>query len=476
MNPIASRKKRTGFFVAAFVVLVVVIFALSSFATLSSPTTSNSSQVTPAAVQTQTVFKYQWMNQTSSSSPMGMSNMSMASFSPSSEVVMFGGEHSVTNKTGVNMTEYSNQTWLYNNQYWTESTGESDIPGMIGTSMTFYPRGEDIVLFGGQNLTSSGKIKYENLTWLFTGYTWTPLRGLTHAPTSRAFAASAYSQTSGSVILFGGITSSGYTNSTWAFKDNVWTKMSTTGPIPAMEGSSMVAMSNGNLLLYGGFNGTSYSDQTWVLNTTTMHWAKLSTSTNPGDLAFASLNYFSFNNLYILYGGINSNGIAQNTTWAFTNNAWNNLKIGSPSASYGQAVEALSANNTLILFGGSIGNNYNNYTFGFLNNTYNWAEFTETGLPAGTQWGVTVNGQMKETTSNYTEFLLMAGTYTYTVTVPGGYLATGGNITMYASFATHSISFSKAPTLFYYTYGLIAGIILVVIAYAGSLVYRKIAK
>lgn len=476
MNPIASKKKRTGLFVVAFAVLVVVIFALSSFITLSAPTASNSSAVSPAIVQNQTVFKYQWMNQTSSPSPSGMSNVSMACFEPSSEIVMFGGEHSVTNKTGVNMTEYSNQTWLYNNQFWTQSTGQSNIPGMIGPSMSFYPRGMDVVLFGGQNLTSSGNIKYENETWLFTGYTWTPLNGLTQAPTSRAFAASAYSQTSRSVILFGGITSSGYSNSTWSFKDNVWTKMSTTGPIPAMEGSSMVAMSNGNLLLYGGVNGTGFSDQTWMLNTTTMHWTKLSTSTNPGDIAFASLNYFSFNNLYVLYGGVNSKGVPQNTTWAFTNNAWNNMKIGSPSASYGQTVEALSANDTLILFGGSMGNNYYNYTFGFLNNTYNWAEFIESGLPTGSQWSVTMNGQTKTTTSNYTEFLLMAGTYTYSVTAPSGYSATGGNLTMYASFVTNSISFSKIPTLFYYTYGLIAGIIIVIIAYAGSLVYRKIAK
>jgi hypothetical protein len=389
---------------------------------------------------------------------------------------MFGGESVVTNSTGANTTVYSNQTWMYNNQYWVQSTGQSDIQGMIGSSMSYYPRGMDVVLFGGQNLTSTGKIKYENTTWLFTGYTWTPLKGLAHSPSSRSFAAMAYSPTTRSVILFGGNTTSGDSNSTWSFAHNVWTKMPTTGKIPAMEGSSMVAMTNGNLLLYGGFNGSAYSDQTWILNTTTLHWKEISTSSNAGHVAFASLNYFSYNNLYILYGGVNSHDLPQNSTWTFAQNTWVNMNVASPSPQYGQTVESLSENSTLIMFGGSMGNSYTNYTYAFLNNTYNWAIFTESGLPAGTQWSITMNGQTHTTASNYSEFLLMAGTYSYTITPPSGYASSGGNITMYASCSTHAISFSKVPSLFFYTYGLIAGILIVIVAYAGSVIHRKIVK
>ncbi len=475
MNPIASKKKTSGIVVVAFALLLVGVFAFSSSVTNSSGAASQSLLADPAVIHNGTVYKYQWMNQTPSVSPAGMSNVTMACFEPSSELVLFGGQMSVTNSTGSNVTAYSNQTWYYNNLNWAQSTGKSDIPGMIGSTMSFYPRGEDIVLFGGQNLTSTGNLKLENTTWLFTGYTWTPLKGLANKPSSRTFASSVYSTETGSVILFGGKDSSGFTNSTWSFKDNTWTKISTTGAIPAMEGSSMVAMSNGNVLLYGGFNG-SYSHETWVLNTSTMHWKMLSTSSNPGNLAFASLNYFSFNNLYVLYGGVNSQNVPQNSTWVFSNNNWINMNLASPIAQYGQTVDTLSANNTLILFGGANGQESSNYTYAFLNNTYNWAEFIESGLPNGASWGITLNGVTHTTTSNYTEFLLMAGTYSYSVVAPSGYTGSGVNITMYASFITNSVSFSKTPTFFYYTYGLIAGIIIVIIAYAGSLVYRKIIK
>ena len=82
--------------------------------------------------------------------------------------------------------------------------------------------------------------------------------------------------------MFGGISSTGVLNSTWEFKNNVWSKISTTGAIPSMEGSSMVSLSNGNLLLYGGYNNNSYSNQTWILNTTTLHWTLVNTPSSPG--------------------------------------------------------------------------------------------------------------------------------------------------------------------------------------------------
>ena len=477
MSQIAQRKKVYGIMAVTVAIILVGSIAFSTSLSVSSSPKSNSVSVTPAICQNSTVYKYQWMDKTSSTSPMSLSNASMACFTPNGQVVLFGGEMNVTNSTGVGKLQYSNETWMYNNQVWTESSGVSSIPGMIGSSMNYYPRGEDIVLFGGQNLTNSGKVIYQNQTWIFTGYTWTPLKELTQLPSARSFSASAYSASIGGVVMFGGISSTGVLNSTWEFKNNVWSKISTTGAIPSMEGSSMVSLSNGNLLLYGGYNNNSYSNQTWILNTTTLHWTLVNTPSSPGKLAFSSLEFFALNNLYLLYGGINSNGKPVNQTWKFNSSNWVNLNIASPVGEYGQGVEQLAANDTLVLFGGSFNNSANgftNETFEFENNTYNWVKFTQSGLPPGMQWGMSINGMSENTTGNYTEFLLMGGTYTYGTYAPPGYSAVKGNVTMFASFVTLTISFNKAPTLFYYMYGLLAGIAIVIVAFIGSLVYRKV--
>ncbi len=485
-----SGKRKDGFMriaVMAVVLFTVIVFTFSFSMAGNSTNHTNTMSVTPSVVQNQTEYKYQWMNDTSSVAPVPVSNSSMACFTPDKEAIMFGGM-TVVNETvthGKN-TSYKlvnktmNQTWIYNSQTWTKLTTSSSIPGLLGTSMNFYPRGEDIVLFGGENLTSSGKLVVTNQTWIFTGFTWTPLRGILKAPSARAFAASAYSSSIGSIVLFGGKTANGYSNSTWIFKDNAWTVMKTNGSIPAMEGSTMEALPDGNMILYGGYNGT-YSSATWMLNVTTKNWTQINLSTNPGALAFSHLKYFSFNNFLLLYGGVNTKGTPTDQSWSFSpvTMTWSQLNIKAPKSEYGQSMSILNANSTIVLFGGassSVYGSYINYTYQFQNNTYNWVEFEESGLPTNSTWGIKLGSTSINTTSNEVEFLVMAGTYNYTTFAPSGYTGASGSITMYASFITQSILFSKIPTLFYYTYGIIAGIVIVVLTYLGSLVYRKLIK
>ena len=52
--------------------------------------------------------------------------------------------------------------------------------------------------------------------------------------------------------------------------------------------------------------------------------------------------------------------------------------------------------------------------------TYN-ITFTESGLPAGTSWSVTLNGITKTSKNNTIEFSVPYGTYNYTLLLPGGY-------------------------------------------------------
>ena len=51
-------------------------------------------------------------------------------------------------------------------------------------------------------------------------------------------------------------------------------------------------------------------------------------------------------------------------------------------------------------------------------------QFNETGLPAGSQWSVTLNGTTESSTSNNISFLVLPGNYTYIIVPPSGYTAT----------------------------------------------------
>jgi hypothetical protein len=53
--------------------------------------------------------------------------------------------------------------------------------------------------------------------------------------------------------------------------------------------------------------------------------------------------------------------------------------------------------------------------------------FTESGLPSGSEWSVTLNGDLHTSTSSSIDFSEVNGTYSYTVQPPAGYLAASGN-------------------------------------------------
>lgn len=78
---------------------------------------------------------------------------------------------------------------------------------------------------------------------------------------------------------------------------------------------------------------------------------------------------------------------------------------------------------------------YQNYTI----------TFAETGLPPGTQWSVTLNGTTKTSTNQTLVFNEPAGTYSYTVIPPTGYLASPskGSVTVSTSNVTVAIAFSQ---------------------------------
>ncbi len=88
--------------------------------------------------------------------------------------------------------------------------------------------------------------------------------------------------------------------------------------------------------------------------------------------------------------------------------------------------------------------------------------FSETGLPSGTSWSVTLNGVLMSTTTPSIVFSESDGTYTYSVGAVSGYAAspTGGSLTVSGTPLVKSITWTKNATLYSVTFkesGLPAG-------------------
>ncbi|MGC8670620.1 MAG: hypothetical protein ACP5SK_02260 [Thermoprotei archaeon] len=77
--------------------------------------------------------------------------------------------------------------------------------------------------------------------------------------------------------------------------------------------------------------------------------------------------------------------------------------------------------------------------------------FSESGLPSGTTWSVTLNGVSESTSSTQITFQEPSGTYSYSVKSPSGYSASpdSGTISVLTSNALQLIAFSQLPPTTY---------------------------
>ena len=109
---------------------------------------------------------------------------------------------------------------------------------------------------------------------------------------------------------------------------------------------------------------------------------------------------------------------------------------------------------------------------------------TETGLPAGTSWSASVNGETHTTTNVSIQFILVSGNYSVKVSGPSGYTVSLSSSTAYLNNtnATVSAVFKATPSTSIYD-GLGAGVVvgaivgvLATMAYTGTGIFRKLKK
>jgi|GEM_PF-2321781 len=152
-------------------------------------------------------------------------------------------------------------------------------------------------------------------------------------------------------------------------------------------------------------------------------------------------------------------GLPSGTTWYVNlsngqsfSGTGTTITINEPNETYSYTVATVNKNYAPSPSSGSFtvnGANVNiSITFTLM--TYN-VTFTESGLPAGTFWSVTLNGNTESSTTNTITFNEVNGTYSFTVGSVSGYTVSpsSGTITVKGANVNQAITFTSVTTSLY---------------------------
>ena len=236
-------------------------------------------------------------------------------------MLMFGG----TNGTNFNDV-YALSLGI--NPSWTLLTASGTPPsGRGGQSAIYDPVRDRVLFFGG-----GGSTPYTNELWALTlsgGPAWSQIVPTGTPPSARKYSAAIYDPVRDQMLVFGGVGSGGYGNDVWSLSmagDPVWSQLSPTGTPPSGRylTSAIYDPVRDQMLIFGGSSTSGYVNDTWALALASPAWTHLAPGgTLPSARYGHSAIYDPTRDRMIVYGGA--------TASAYLNEAWSLAPGGSPT-------------------------------------------------------------------------------------------------------------------------------------------------
>ena len=315
-----------------------------------------------------------WTNRSPINPPSARYKHALAYDASSHKVILFGGAGS---------SGYLNDTWAYD---YTSNTWTNRNPANPPSARCFHALDYDAfckkaILFGG--FSTSGNL---NDTWAYDydSNTWTN-RNPSNPPPARSSPFMAFNYTDGKMVLFGGRNASGYLNDTWTFDcdSNSWANRNPANAPPARDGHALVYdISAGQVILFGGNTGSVYLNDTWAYPFSASAWTNRNPTDPPPARYGHALAYDVFSSKVILFGGYN--GSYLNDTWAYdyATNSWTNRSPANPPpARCFHGLVFNQAAQKVILFGGWNGSTLNDtWAYDYASNT--WTNRNPTNPPS----------------------------------------------------------------------------------------------
>lgn len=256
---------------------------------------------------------------------------------------------------------------------WTSPTITSSIPaGRYAYGMAYDSKAGEAVIYAGYD----GNQELGD-TWFYNGSSWRSENGVSHDSGDlkrfghRMVYVPHLSASHSVFAVFAGITGSSYLNDTlmiYKNKSDYSLYVACRTPYEGPRGRETAGMCYnhdwGELLIYGGWEGDSprFNDL-WTYDYT--NWYKMNPSSpKPSGRSYNTMYYDSYNQLAVMFGGIDNAGNILNETWSYdpNNDQWS--QSGSPTwpaARYGHSMVWVSTNTSIaggFLFGGGNATSY----------------------------------------------------------------------------------------------------------------------
>lgn len=211
-----------------------------------------------------------------------------------------------------------------------------------------------IVLFGGVSESGYG---FSGDTWLYNERSGWGNQTFPATP-STYYQAPAMARIDGTskALLFGGYNGSRYSRETWIYNhsDGAWTKKSITPRPTAREAHAMAAVDGtSKIVLFGGYN-VSINAETWIYNHSDNTWTQMSPAASPSARYAHAMATIGGTDRVLLFGGYDSSSLADTWVYDLSDNTWTSVgPARAPSARSQHAMTDIYGTDKVLLFGGT---------------------------------------------------------------------------------------------------------------------------
>jgi hypothetical protein len=295
--------------------------------------------------------------------PSARASVGMAYDGATKEVVLFGGSHGTTR---------FGDTWTWDGASWTRQVPPSSPPARSGMGMAYDAAIRRIVLFGG--CCRQGGSLF-NDTWTWDGTTWTRMHP-SISPPGTAVMGMAYDGTNGEVVMFGGETTPGSTESTWTWNGTDWTEQHPRHVPQWVEGPALTQF-HGGVMMFGGdwdcFEDICFDRKTWTWNG--HDWQAREQTAGPTGRSYLAMASGIGAQPAVMFGGFGYGGGsgALHDTWTWDGKSWTRqAPTQTPHRRWATGMAYDEATQTVVLFGGQD----DNLTYRDFRDTWLWNGMT----------------------------------------------------------------------------------------------------
>jgi hypothetical protein len=222
--------------------------------------------------------------------------------------------------------------WTYNitSNSWAMRTPTTKPPVFRGRGMGYDIANGAIVIMGGSSANANNELILHDEVWAYnmSGDTWRQMERPKELPSPRHSHAMVYDESSGKVVMFGGENSSSSSYQladTWTYDlpTNTWTLESPAKSPPARRSHGMVYCMGPNVtVLFGGntYSGHTDFNDTWTYSSATGTWRDMSPSDAPSHQDSPGMAYAESHGVVVLL-----TGRLETWTYNITANTWKNM-------------------------------------------------------------------------------------------------------------------------------------------------------